>query len=57
MSTSDSNKTTTKARTCKIQCIFTTEDRPADWRGTPDSNCLCCDYISALFIRKGNLYI
>ena len=45
------------SRVCKIQCIYSTEDCPADWSGTPDSNCLCCEYICGLFIREGRLYV
>lgn len=42
---------------CRIQCIFSIEDCPADWCGTPDSNCLCCEYVCGLYIRKGEIFV
>lgn len=46
-----------KQKKCKIHCIFATEDCPADWCGTPDANCLCCEYICGLYIRKGEIFV
>lgn len=42
---------------CKITDLFSVEDCPADWRGTTDSNCLCCEYIGGLYIRKKELFV
>ena len=46
-----------KQKKCKITDIFAVEDCPAFWRGTIDSNCLCCEYICGIYIRKGNLFV